>query len=1200
MRSVSVRITALLCLAAAAMVAAALIRHHTILSEARAVAEQFRSERTRNLERLLQLESEGPRRLTYDYTFWDEMVDFVRRGDDRQMRNILDSARETYGADGIWVFRLDRTPVYETLRDSVRPGLTSLQLPREVFREVKRRRIVHFFHWTPRGLVEVHAATIHASSDEDRLGTPHGYFLAGRLWSPRMLGSLGADAACSLEVLRRQPPADGTGPGGATFVITQPLQGWNGRDVAFLRASFESRSLAALHRAAKQQLLMSLSLTAVMLALVTLLLRRWVGSPLKSVARCLERQDVTLIGGLERQPTEIGDIARLIRRFFEQEEEMQAEALERERLLRAWQESEERYRAVAEATGNVIFQVDPDGVYMFLNPAWESLTGYPVKEGLGRSCLEFVPEEDRERVVERFWQLREPGHPPVEAEVRFIHRDGSVRWVRVRAGQILSPAGEAVAAIGVMTDITEERRQREEIERLSLVARKTSSPVILTDAGLRIVWVNEAFTRLTGFSPEDVKGARPDEALIPPDASPEVAATLRRKLEGGVGFRMELPQATKTGEPCRVELEATPIRREDGSSDGFVLTQSDITARHQQEMAFRAQTEALELRLLQERHASERARRELEREVRERRKAEEELRQEVQRLERVRTHLEDRTLDLLRQSEELTIARDRALEAARVKSEFLANMSHEIRTPLNGVIGMTSLLLDTGLTDEQRDFAETIRTSGEALLSVINDILDYSKMEAGRLELECLDFDLRTVLEEALDVLAVRAAEKGLELACDLPPEVPTLLRGDAGRLRQVLLNLIGNGVKFTREGEVSVSVSVVDQDATSATLEFAVRDTGIGIPADVRERLFQPFTQADGSTTRKYGGTGLGLAISRRLVELMGGVISVESEPGQGSVFRFTASFQKQPGRLQRTRPAADIRGLRVLAVDDNATNRRVLQEQLTAWGCRVTTASSAGEALEIIRASASTDPFPVALLDLQMPDVDGLELGRQILSDPATAGCRLLLLTSVVGLGAREKAMEAGFAGTLTKPVKQSALFEAVMEAAGAAGWTARQEAGRSGPPSPPAGGRRRGIRKPLARCLVVDDNPVNRDVAQRMLARERCHSGTANNGREALEAMEVTGYDIVFLDVQMPVMDGLETAGEIRRREKGTGRHTWIVAMTAHALPEDRELCLAAGMDDYLAKPLTPEALREALGRWKAAASGGGPDAASEKAA
>ncbi|BCW99464.1 MAG: hypothetical protein KatS3mg024_2291 [Armatimonadota bacterium] len=1152
------------------------------------IAAQVREERSHTLDRIVQLHSRRVWSLVYDYTFWDAMVEFVLERDAGKASSFLDSALQTYGTDGIWVYNLQREQIYAAHSSRAGSRLLTMRLPPETFKEIKRRRLLRFFTWTPQGLLEIHGATIHSSADEDRLGTPYGYFLAGKLWDEETLASLAKDAACRLAVLRR--PGNRQQDQVGAFTYLQPLPGWNGREVAYLQASFESPGLKALARGSLQQLVISLAMTAALLSLMAILLARWVGKPLERVARAASTGDLERIAELQSQSTEIGEIARLIGQFFQQEERKREETRERERLLRAWQESEERYRVVAEITGNVIFQVDRDGFFTFLNPAWKELTGFTVQEGLGHCSLEFLPEEDREQAMEQFWKLREPGHPPVAAHVRFIRKDGSLRWAWVKAGQVLSPTGEVVASIGIMTDVTEHLQQQQEIERLSLVARKTANAVVLTDLDLRITWVNEAFSRLTGYSTEDVLGTRADEVLIAPGSSKDVAEEVRRKLAECVGFQMEICQRTKSGDPCWTLLEATPIRREDGAPDGFVLIQTDITQTRRREMEFRAQTEALELQLLQQKHSADRTCRELERQLEERMKSEEELRRELERLEQIRRRLEEQTITLLKQAEELTFTRDKALEAARLKSEFLANMSHEIRTPLNGVIGMTSLLLDTSLSEEQRDFAETIRTSGEVLLSVINDILDYSKMEAGRLELECLDFNLRTVLEEALDVLAVRAAEKGLELVLDLPQDVPQLLKGDAGRLRQVLLNLIGNGVKFTREGEVAVSVAVVDQDRTSATLRFAVSDTGIGIPKEAQERLFQPFSQADGSMTRKYGGTGLGLAISRRLVELMGGTISVQSEPGKGSTFFFTACFQRQASQRPAKRPPADIRGLKVLAVDDNATNRRILYEQLKAWGCRPATASCASEALEILRLSAAEDPFRVALLDLQMPEVDGLTLGKQIRNDPQNAGCMLILLTSVVGVGAREQALEAGFSATLTKPVKQSALFESLVDAAAAAGWTAHPGSISEANAQPVAqpGGNRSRPRTPQVRCLVVDDNPVNRTVAEQMLLRERCHVDLATNGQEALEALELSCYDIVFLDLQMPVLGGLEATRQIRASEKASGRHAWIVAMTAHALPEDREKCLAAGMDDYIAKPLTATDIRQAIQRWRVAVS------------
>lgn len=804
-----------------------------------------------------------------------------------------------------------------------------------------------------------------------------------------------------------------------------------------------------------------------------------------------------------------------------------------------------------------------DGYFKDLNPAWERTLGLRREELLAKPFLEFVHPEDREATAAAAGKLS-AGTEVVSFENRYFCKDGSYKWLAWDA----APFAEQQLIYALARDITQQKRAEGHL----------AAQYLTTRALVECATLNEATPRILKAICETLAWERGLVWSI--DATAGVlrcVGTWRRFAADFSEFdtlSRELTFSPGIGLPGRVWGKGMPccildVQKDSNFPRGYAAAKEGLHAAVGFPIVL-----AREILGVVEFFSDEIQ------------QPDEELLKLMATIGSQIGHFIKRKRaeeELQRYSRDLELAKSRAEAATRAKGEFLANMSHEIRTPMNGIIGMTELALDTVLTHEQRDYLTTVKDSAESLLRLMNDILDFSKIEVGKLELESIDFALRESLESTIKTLATRAHKKGLELACHIPPDIPDGVIGDPGRLCQIVVNLAGNAIKFTEQGEVVVRVETESCTEDEAVLHFSVTDTGIGIPPEKQQVIFEAFTQADSSTTRQFGGTGLGLSISSQLVALMGGRIWVESEVGKGSTFHFTARFGRQ------TKPATvpwiervDVKGLRVLVVDDNATNRRILEEMLNNWGMQPIAVDSGRAALaEMERAADTAQPIALALVDALMPEMDGFELAYRIKHRPLLASATVMMLSS--GQRADDvRRHELGIAACLTKPVKQSDLFDTILTVlSGAAAATHDTTAPPHG--SLPLNHRRLHI-------LVAEDNAVNQRLALKLLEKRGHTVVVAGNGKEALAAYTAQKFDLILIDVQMPEMDGFAATSVIRERETraasagdeqiATATHIPIVAMTAHAMKGDRERCLAAGMDSYISKPLRAQQLYEII--------------------
>ncbi|WP_432137960.1 response regulator [Streptomyces sp. bgisy154] len=778
-------------------------------------------------------------------------------------------------------------------------------------------------------------------------------------------------------------------------------------------------------------------------------------------------------------------------------------------------DDEERFRLLLKNSADMVYRRTIEGVYLEVSAPGQTLLGRPTEQIVGTSAGSWVHPGDVEEFEWAEQDLLRDGR--VVVCLRLHHAGKHWIWTETTSWVVRDAAGEPLEVRGFIREAEGQRRRAEALRLLQEQARSVIDTardafVSIDENGLVIDW-NQSAERLFGFTHHEAMGRPLTETIIPERYRAAHRAGLRRVLAGEqshvLGRQIELTALHRDGHEIPVELAVWRLKS--AKARCFNAFVRDVSERKQTESA-------------------------------------------------------------------LAEARDQAIAAGRAKSRFVASVSHEIRTPMNGVIGLSNLLLGTSLDAQQRRYAEGIQAAGTALLSLINDILDFSKLEAGRLELDEVAFSPQALVEEVIALVAQTPQAHGLELLGDCHPELPALVLGDAGRLRQILLNLASNAVKFTESGEVVLRARPAPSRPPAEHvpwLHFEVADTGVGIAEDDQERVFDAFSQADASTTRRYGGTGLGLAICRRLAEAMGGSIGVTSRYGEGSTFSLTVPV-RAPGTPEPppAPPQPDVlRGQRVLVVDDNETNRLILDSQLRRWRMRPTTIAGGPQALVVLHeAVAAGRPFPLAILDMAMPDMDGLELARRITTDHSLARTRLLLLMSGSPPSAAEL-QAAGIARSLSKPVQGSELMDALVGLTGPAGQTATPAT--AGPAPSPAAHR--------GHVLLVEDNEVNQMVAQGLLTRLGYSADTAVDGSQALGMAEEHSYQAVLMDCQMPRMDGYSATRELRRRERDGDRHLPVIAMTAGAPAEDREQCLAAGMDDYIAKPVTARKLEQALARW-----------------
>ncbi|MCP3942763.1 MAG: response regulator [Desulfobacteraceae bacterium] len=787
-----------------------------------------------------------------------------------------------------------------------------------------------------------------------------------------------------------------------------------------------------------------------------------------------------------------------------------------------------------------------EGNVEICNQAFTKVFGWETQELVGQK-LNFVPQENLAETNVQIKRIRKG--KDVEFESKRYTKDGQILDVEISAGGFKDAQNSLIGSFVILRDVTKSNKMAEELktkeERYASVLRSNPDAIVVYNEIGQVTFLNPAFTKFFGWTLKEKKGKKMDQ-FVPRENWPETKIMIKKVIEGTPFSNIETKRYDNKKRLKEVSISGASFSNLKGDISGSIITLRDITKRKKSEKKIKK----LNLEL----------------------------------------NKKAKDLELLNHSLEKAVARakimtQKAKTAALAKSEFLANMSHEIRTPLNGVTGMLDLLSETDLTNEQLEFTTSIQASSDALLMLINDILDFSKIEAGKLDMEEIEFDLRLTLENLSDLMAIKANEKGIEFACLINNSVPCFLKGDPGRLRQIAINLSGNAIKFVEKGEVSISVELEKETDKKVTLLFKIKDTGIGIPPNKLDQLFNSFSQVETSTTRKYGGTGLGLTISKQLSELMGGQIGVESVEGKGSIFWFTIVLKKQLNPKSQELPIPDnIRGKNILIVDNLAINRLVLKEYLKGWQCRFDEAENGNKAIAKLKKAVSEKaPFDIAILDMHTSKITGENLGQKIKKDSVLKQTHLIMTTSLGQRGDTKKMEKIGFAAFVTKPVKKAALldcFKTILNI------TDEKDQNRDKKTPRHTTKETRLYEKESVQALKIllaEDNLINQKVGKHMLKKMGHIVEVVNNGEEAVGRVAEKKFDLILMDGQMPVMDGIEATKAIRHSEKiSKADRTPIIAVTANAMKGDREIFLGAGMDDYVSKPLTKTVLEKVINR------------------